>query len=150
MRRRVARQRNVTLRGGCRALEIVGTSDGMQVTGVRCETLDGVQDTIAADVVIDASRPGTLTLSFLGSSGQRPEETTIGVDIRYATGLFALSHGALREFKAVVTFPKAPEGVHYGYLVPVEGNRFQLPLVGRGDDAPPVGHSGVCWPPAWR
>jgi hypothetical protein len=28
--------------------------------------------------------------------------------------------------------------VHYGYLVPVESNCFQLLLVGRGDDAPPA------------
>jgi 2-polyprenyl-6-methoxyphenol hydroxylase-like FAD-dependent oxidoreductase len=139
MRRRVEQQRNVTLRGGCRALEIVGTSDGARVTGVRHQTLDGVQETISADLVIDASRHGTLTLSFLDAAGQRmPEETTIGVDIRYATGLFALSHGALGEFKAIVTFPKAPEGVHYGYLLPVESNCYQLLLAGRGDGAPPA------------
>jgi hypothetical protein len=139
MRRRIEHQRNITLRGGCRALEIVGTSDGTQITGVRYEALDGSRDTISADVVIDASRHGALTLSFLSAAGLRlPEETTIGVDIRYATGLFALSSGALGEFKNLVTFPKAPEGVHYGYLIPVEGNCFQLLLVGRGDDAPPA------------
>ncbi len=139
MRRRVEQQPNVTLRGGCRALEIVGTSDGTRVTGVRCKTLDGAQETIRADIVIDASRHGTLTLSFLSAAGQRvPEETTIGVDIRYATGLFSLSPGALGGFKAMVTFPRAPEGVHYGYLLPVENNCYQLGLVGRGDDAPPA------------
>jgi 2-polyprenyl-6-methoxyphenol hydroxylase-like FAD-dependent oxidoreductase len=139
MRRRVEQQRNVTLRGECRALEIVGTSDGTRVTGVRCKTLDGTQETISADIVIDASRHGTLTLSFLSAAGQRvPEETTIGVDIRYATALFAVSREALRDFKAIVTFPKAPEGVHYGYLLPVENNYYQLLLVGRGDDAPPA------------
>ena len=139
IRRRIERQRNVTLRGGCRALEIVGASNGRQVTGVRYEAGDGSQETIAADVVIDASRHGTLTLSFLSAAGLRlPEETTIGVDIRYATGLFALADGALGEFKNVVTFPKAPEDVHYGYLIPVENNCFQLLLVGRGNDAPPA------------
>jgi 2-polyprenyl-6-methoxyphenol hydroxylase-like FAD-dependent oxidoreductase len=139
IRRRVEQQSNVTLRGGCRALEIVGTSDGTQVTGVRCKTLDGAQETIAADMVIDASRHGTLTLAFLRAARQPvPEETTIGVDIQYATGLFELSREALGEFKAIVTFPKAPEGVHYGYLLPVESNCHQLLLVGRGDDAPPA------------
>jgi hypothetical protein len=78
-------------------------------------------------------------LSFLKSVGRPvPEETTIGVDIRYATALYALSDGALGEFKAIVTFPKPPEGVHSAYLLPVENNCWQLLLVGRGDDAPPV------------
>jgi 2-polyprenyl-6-methoxyphenol hydroxylase-like FAD-dependent oxidoreductase len=139
MRRRVEQQRNVTLRGGSRAFEIVGTSNGERVTGVRHQTLDGVQETVSADLVIDASRHGALTLSFLDAAGQRmPEETTIGVDVRYATGLFALPHGALGEFKAIVTFPNAPESVHAGYLLPVESNCYQLLLVGRGDDAPPA------------
>jgi 2-polyprenyl-6-methoxyphenol hydroxylase-like FAD-dependent oxidoreductase len=139
MRRRLEQQSNVTLRGGRRAQEIVGTPDGALVTGVRVETPDGNQETIPADLVIDASRHGALTLSFLRAAGQPvPEVTTIGVDIRYGTGLFALCPGALNEFKAVVTFPEAPENVHYGYLIPVENACYQLLLVGRGEDAPPT------------
>jgi 2-polyprenyl-6-methoxyphenol hydroxylase-like FAD-dependent oxidoreductase len=139
MRQRVERRGNIMLRAGCRALEIVGTPDGTLVTGVRCETVGGGPETIPGDIVVDASKHGALTLSFLKSSGRAvPEETTIGVDIRYATALFAPSHGALGEFKAIVTFPKAPEGVHYGYLLPVENNCCQLLLVGRGEDIPPV------------
>jgi 2-polyprenyl-6-methoxyphenol hydroxylase-like FAD-dependent oxidoreductase len=138
MRRRVERQGNITLRGGCRVLEIVGRPDGALVTGVRCDTVSG-PEMISADLVVDASKHGGLTLSFLKSAGQPlPEETTIGVDIRYATALYALSDGALGEFKAIVTFPKPPEGIHFAYLLPVENNCWQLLLVGRGDDAPPV------------
>jgi flavin-dependent dehydrogenase len=117
---------------------MVGTLDGTLVTGVRCETVSG-RETISADLVVDASKHGGLTLSFLRGAGRPlPEETTIGVDIRYATALYALSDGALGEFKAIVTFPKPPEGVHSAYLLPVEHNCWQLLLVGRGDDAPPV------------
>jgi 2-polyprenyl-6-methoxyphenol hydroxylase-like FAD-dependent oxidoreductase len=137
MRRRVEQLGNVSLRGGCRVLEIVGTSDGSLVTGVRCDT-GSREETISADLVVDASRHGGLTLSFLKSSGLRPpKEATIGVDIRYATALYSLRDGALGEFKAVVTFPKPPQGVHSAYLLPVENNCYQLLLIGRGDDAPP-------------
>jgi flavin-dependent dehydrogenase len=142
MRRRMELQPNISLRGGSRVLEIVGTPDGARVTGVRCQTADGPQ-TIPADMVIDASKHGSLTLSFLESTGHPlPEETTIGVDIRYATALFELRHGALGEFKANVTFPKAPESVNAGYLLPVENNCHQLLLIGRGDDIPPTDGAG--------
>jgi flavin-dependent dehydrogenase len=138
IRRRIEQQPNILLRGGSSVLEIVGTRDGASVTGVRCQTAAG-PETIPADLVIDASRHGSLTLSFLKSAGYSlPEETTIGVDIRYATALFDLRHGALGEFKASVIFPKAPESVHAGYLVPVENNYYQLLLIGRGDDIPPA------------
>ncbi|MDX6457206.1 MAG: hypothetical protein QOE55_903 [Acidobacteriaceae bacterium] len=138
MRRRLEQQPNIALRGGSRVLEIVGTPDGARVTGVRCQTTEGLE-AIPADLVIDASKHGSLTLSFLKSTGHPlPEETTIGVDIRYATALFELRHGALGEFKANVTFPKAPESVNAGYLLPVENNCYQLLLIGRGDDIPPA------------
>jgi 2-polyprenyl-6-methoxyphenol hydroxylase-like FAD-dependent oxidoreductase len=138
MRRRVERQSNITLRGGCRVVEIVGSPDGAFVSGVRFQTAAG-PELISADLVVDASKHGALTLSFLQSAGRPlPEETTIGVDIRYATALYSLSPGVLGEFKAIVTFPKAPEGVHAAYLLPVQNNCWQLLLIGRGDDAPPV------------
>jgi 2-polyprenyl-6-methoxyphenol hydroxylase-like FAD-dependent oxidoreductase len=138
MRRRMEQQPNISLRDGSRVFEIVGTPDGSHVTGVRCQTTQGAEE-ILADLVIDASKHGSLTLSFLKSTGQPvPEETTVGVDIRYATAVFELEHGALGEFKASVTFPKAPESVNAGYLLPVENNCHQLLLIGRGDDIPPT------------
>jgi hypothetical protein len=88
MRRRVEQQANITLRGGCRALEIVGTPDGPLVTAVRGETVDGVPENISADIVADASKHGALTLSFLESAARslpeadydlrRPESVPVG------------------------------------------------------------------------
>ena len=139
MRRRVEQQSNITLRPQCNALAITGTPDGARVTGVQYRSADEQLWTISADLVVDASKHGGLTLSYLKSAARsEPEETIIGVDIRYATGIFALPDGALGEFKAVVTFPKPPEDVRYGYLLPMENSCYQLLLVGRGDDAPPA------------
>lgn len=143
IRRRLEQRSNVTVRRACHAREFLGTSDGMLVTGVRLATAGGSEETINADLVVDASRHGALTLSFLDATKQPvPDETTIGVDIRYGTGLFALSRGALGDFKTVITFPKAPEDKRYGYLVPVENECYQLLLVGRGDIVPPTDHDG--------
>jgi len=138
LRRRVEQQANISLRGGCRALDIMGIPDELLVTGVRYDTGEGVE-ILPADRVVDASRHGGLTMSFLEEARLRaPEETKIGVDIRYGTALYALPENAMGQFKAIVTFAKAPEGVHSAYLLPVENNCHQLLLVGRGDDAPPA------------
>jgi flavin-dependent dehydrogenase len=138
MRRRIEQQPNISLRGGSRILEIVGSPDGANATGVRCQTAEGPKK-IPADLVIDASKHGSLTLSFLKSTGQPvPQESTIGVDIRYATARFELRPGALGKFKACVTFPKPPETVNAGYLLSAENNWHQLLLIGRGDDIPPT------------
>src|SRR5258708_16185430 len=52
MRRRMEQQPNISLRGGSRVLEIVGTPDGARVTGVRCQN-DEVPASIPADLVSD-------------------------------------------------------------------------------------------------
>jgi flavin-dependent dehydrogenase len=138
MRQRIEQQQNISLRGGSQVFEIVGTPDGDRVTGVRCQTAEGPEE-IQADLVIDASKHGSLTLLFLKSTGQPvPAETAIGVDIRYATARFELRPGALGEFKACVTFPKPPEEVNAGYLLPVENSCYQLLLIGRGGNMPPT------------
>jgi flavin-dependent dehydrogenase len=138
LRRRVGRHANISLRGGCRVLEIMGTSDGSLVTAVRVETGSGTE-ILPAALVVDASRHGGLTMSFLEAVGlPAPKETTIGVDIRYGTALYTLADEAMGQFKAIVTFASAPDGVHSAYLIPVEKNCYQLLLVGRGNDAPPA------------
>jgi flavin-dependent dehydrogenase len=138
LRRRVERHANISLRGGFRVLEILGTSDGSLATGVRCATPSGTE-IIPADLVVDASRHGGLTMSFLQTAGlPAPEETTIGVDIRYGIALYELADGVVGQFKAIVTFAKAPESVCSAVLLPVENNCYQLLLAGRGDDAPPA------------
>lgn len=143
LRRRVEQRSGITLRTQCNAVEITGTADGALVTGVQYQAADGRYWKLSADLVIDASKHGALTLSYLKSTGRpEPEETTIGVEIRYATAIFSVPDGALGEFKGIVTFPKAPEDVRYGYLLPMENSFYQLLLVGRGEDAPPADEDG--------
>ena len=84
LRRRVEGLANVELRQRCRVMEFLAMPDGATVTGVRCENGDGSRETLEADLVIDASGRGALTLSLLKSNGRSlPEETTIGIDFGY-------------------------------------------------------------------
>ena len=48
-------------------------------------------EALAADLIVEASGRGNLTLGLLKSIGQpEPEESIIGVDIGYATAVFAI------------------------------------------------------------
>jgi L-2-hydroxyglutarate oxidase LhgO len=62
-RRQAERLPNLTVRSGRRVLEITATPDGAMVTGVRCESADGRQEILAADLVVDASGRGAPTLA---------------------------------------------------------------------------------------
>jgi 2-polyprenyl-6-methoxyphenol hydroxylase-like FAD-dependent oxidoreductase len=137
-RQLVQKQANVTLSQGRRVQHIVASSDGAGATGVRCETAAGRNETLSADLVVDSSGRGALTLELLKSLGRPlPEETSIGMDIGYSTALFPIPDDAPRDWKAVVTLADAPRSSRGAFLLPREGNQWILTLAGMHGDKPP-------------
>jgi 2-polyprenyl-6-methoxyphenol hydroxylase-like FAD-dependent oxidoreductase len=138
VRRRVESLGNTTLYQRCRVQEVLATPNGDEVTGVRYENGDGASETIAADLVVDASGRGALTLALLQSIGRPlPEETTIGIDLGYATCVFAIPDDASTDWKGVMTFGQAPQNSRGGLMLPLEGNRWMATIGGRHGDGPP-------------
>jgi 2-polyprenyl-6-methoxyphenol hydroxylase-like FAD-dependent oxidoreductase len=138
VRRRVESRANTTLRQRCRVQEVLAAPNGEAVTGVRYENGNGASETIAADLVVDASGRGALTLAVLQSIGRPlPDETTIGIDLGYATCVFAIPDDAATDWKGVMTFGQAPQNGRGGLLLPLEGNRWMVTIGGRHGDVPP-------------
>jgi 2-polyprenyl-6-methoxyphenol hydroxylase-like FAD-dependent oxidoreductase len=138
VRRRVESRANTTLRQSCRVHEVLASPNGEAVTGVRYENGNGASETIAADLVVDASGRGALTLALLQSIGRPPpEETTIGIDLGYATCVFAIPDDVSTDWKGVMTFGQAPQNSRGGLMLPLEGNRWMATIGGRHGDVPP-------------
>ena len=137
VRARVGGRANTTLRQRCRVQEVLASPDGKAVTGVRYDNEDGASETIAADLVVDASGRGALTIALLQSIGRPlPEETTIGIDLGYATCVFAIPDDAPADWKGVMTFGQAPDDSRGGLMLPLEGNRWMATIGGRHGDVP--------------
>ncbi len=142
-RRQAEKLTNLTVRPERRVLEITATHDGARVTGVRCESADGRQEILAADLVVDASGRGGPTLALLRSSGQpAPDEIVIGVDLHYTTTTFVIPQDAPTDWKGIATHPHAPERSRGGYMLPIEGDRWVMTLTGRLDERPPAEPDG--------
>jgi 2-polyprenyl-6-methoxyphenol hydroxylase-like FAD-dependent oxidoreductase len=138
VRRRVERHANVTLRPCCRVRDLVPSDDHAVVIAVRFENADRAGETLSADMVVDASGRGNLTCNLLEAIGQAtPEETVIGVDIGYATAVFAIPDDAPSDWKAIRTLPNIRESTRGALMLPLEGGRWMVTLGGRGDDKPP-------------
>jgi 2-polyprenyl-6-methoxyphenol hydroxylase-like FAD-dependent oxidoreductase len=138
VRRRVESRGNTTLYQRCRVQEVLATPSGDEVTGVRYENGDGASEMIAADLVVDASGRGAVTLALLQSIGRPlPEETTIGIDLSYATCVFGIPDDASTDWKGVMTFGQAPQNSRGGLMLPLEGNRWMATIGGRHGDGPP-------------
>jgi 2-polyprenyl-6-methoxyphenol hydroxylase-like FAD-dependent oxidoreductase len=138
VRRRVERHSNITLRPRCRVRDLLPSADHTAVTAVCSENADGKSETLPADLVVDASGRGNLTCSLLESIGQpMPEETVIGVDIGYATAVFAIPDDAPSDWKAMRTLPDIRESSRGGLMLPLEGERWMVTIGGRHGDKPP-------------
>jgi 2-polyprenyl-6-methoxyphenol hydroxylase-like FAD-dependent oxidoreductase len=144
VRRRVEQHPNITVRERCRARNLVASPDGAAVLAVRFENNEGHSETVPADLVVDASGRSNLTVGLLEAIGRpQPEETAIGVDITYATAVFAIPDDAPADWQGVMTFDSPARGGLGGIMLPLERNRWIVTLVGRhGDKPPPVDWDG--------
>ena len=137
LRRRVEQLDNVAMRSGCRATSILSTY-GAPVAGVTIESESGDSETLTADLVVDATGRGALTIDLLQAMDlPPPEATSIRIDFGYATATVMLPQDVLPDCRAVVTFPDAPNSSRAGMIVPIEDGRFHVAFGGRGTDRPP-------------
>ncbi len=136
-RRQVERQDNVAFLPRCRVTQFLTSPDRSAVVGVRYDAAGGESTTLAADLVVDASSRGTLTLEALDAVGMpRPAETEIGIDLGYATATFEIPRGAARDWRAVIHRAAVASG-RGGFVFPIEGDRWHVNLNAVHGDTPP-------------
>jgi 2-polyprenyl-6-methoxyphenol hydroxylase-like FAD-dependent oxidoreductase len=129
LRRRVMVLANVALRPKCRVTEIVG--DAGAVRGVQFDSASGRSKTLDADLVVDASGRGALTLALLDALGwEQPTVTEVGVDLTYTTAVVAIPEHA-PDWKVVLTMPDPPVSALKAVLLPIEGDRWIVTIADR-------------------
>jgi len=115
-----------------------------RVRGVRLRRRgapEGVSETLAADLVVDASGRGSRMPHWLESLGVgAPPESEVKVDVGYATRFYERT-AAPRDWTALLCHPRHPD-TRCGVLLPIEDGRWMLTLVGWFGDHPPA-HEGA-------
>ena len=138
VRQRVAQYANIAVHLRCRVQEFEAAPGGMAVTAVKFENGAGRSQSLRADLVVDASGRGNLTLVLLEAIGRaQAQESVIDVDIGYATAIFAIPADMSVAWKGVRTLAPAPQRSRGGLMLPLEGNCWILTLGGRHADKPP-------------
>jgi len=138
IRRMLLRRPNVALRGGCRVTQLVTTEENGEVAAVRLTRNGGASEALSADLVVEASGRGALTLDALKATKRPvPAESAVGIDMAYSTCVFAIPDDASRGWKGVYTFPAPPKSRRGAIMFPIEGDRWTLSLAGAHGDAPP-------------
>lgn len=144
VRQRVRQLPGVSILDGTDACGFVTTPDRTEVTGVRVRRRaeGSVEESLHADLVVDATGRGTRTEHRLGELGYPPPgQDTIATDVAYTTALLRLRPDALAGDLAVIVGPR-PGHHRGGALAAIEGGRHILTLIGVLGDRPPTSPDG--------
>jgi 2-polyprenyl-6-methoxyphenol hydroxylase-like FAD-dependent oxidoreductase len=137
-RQKIEQKENIELLPDCRVTGLIASQDGSGIKGVRWESSGAQTQTLHADIIVDASGRGTLTLELLDTLGfPRPEETEIGIDQAYSTLIFERPSTFPSTWKSMMVLPSAPASSRGAFLFPIENNRWILSAGGNHGDAPP-------------
>ncbi len=144
LRRRLAEQPNIIIQDGTRVVDILAEPTGRRIKAVRCEGVkDNRSQILPADLVVDASGRGQLTVTYLKSTGRPFQQTEIDIDIEYSTAVLDIPDDVSRDWKALVTHNKAPHLSRRAVLLPIEGNRWLMTALGYRNDHPPAQWSEI-------
>jgi 2-polyprenyl-6-methoxyphenol hydroxylase-like FAD-dependent oxidoreductase len=143
IRRRVEALPRVTIRYQHVVEELIHDAAYERVTGARVRGPDGAQETLAADLVVDASGRGTRAPRWLEALGYgAPEEERVGIDLAYTSRIYDIPAGFSGDWTALAAYSRAPEGRRSGFICEVEGRRWIVSLSGYFRDHPPTDDAG--------
>jgi flavin-dependent dehydrogenase len=95
--------------------------------------ISGVQlkdQSVLADLVIDASGVSSLTSSWLNKRGILVPDEKMEINLSYISKQFKLSDHQERDWKIKMVYPKPPHEKMGGTISKVEGNRYIVTLMG--------------------
>ncbi len=116
-----------------------------QVTGVRFRHRDGGEgeESMSADLVVDASGRSSKAPQWLESLGySAPEETIVNSFLGYASRFYEPLPAFKASWKMLIIHTAAPKRLRGGALLSVEGNRWVVTLGGMGKEYPPTDEEG--------
>ena len=149
VRTRVTALDKVQVLEGCEAVGLLTDPSRAAVTGVRLRSRDGRADAtgpaaeVAADLVVDASGRQSRAPQWLAELGyQPPAETTISSRLGYASRQYAIPASFEADWRMLVINAKPPGNARSGAVVPIEGGRWMVALIGAGRDHPPTDDAG--------
>jgi len=116
---------------------------GRRVAGVRLRQRHAPGSTeilLAADLVVDASGRSSGASRWLESLGyETPGEETVNAFTGYASRIYRRPAEFAAGWKSLYIRPSVSESRRGGIMLPLEGNRWHVTLIGMAQDYPPTG-----------
>lgn len=142
VRERVRALPNVTVLGGTACTTPTYDERSGRVTGIVIRR-DGREETLAADLVVDATGRGSQSPKWLREWGfDEPATVTVKVDVGYSTRVFERRPGDFYNTMGGIVADAPPGGTRLAAVLAAEDNRWVVTLGGSVGDYPPDDEPG--------
>ncbi|HMO59574.1 MAG TPA: FAD-dependent monooxygenase [Roseiflexaceae bacterium] len=131
---------------GCDVLGLLTTPDSSRVTGVRVirRRPGSAEETLSADLVIDASGRGSRSPAWLADLGyERPPEESVKIGVNYTSCTYERRPEHMPGVNALI-MAASPEDPRVGVLLSQEDNRWILTVAAYMGEQIPLDHDGLC------
>lgn len=147
VRRRALATPNITVLPGVAVAGLMTDASAGRVIGVRLRDCGdghaGGRRELAADLVVDATGRASQLPAWLVATGRAPvPESVVDAGMTYASRFYTIPGAALRDWRAAYVQAALPGHARGGILLPVEGGRYHLTLLGYASAAPPTDEAG--------
>jgi 2-polyprenyl-6-methoxyphenol hydroxylase-like FAD-dependent oxidoreductase len=134
---------NVQVLEACDVLGLVASEDRTRITGARLvRRASGAKETLAADLVVDATGRGSRSPAWLAELGYaRPDEEQVRIDVGYASRDYRRQPDQLPGLKGFAIAGAPPDGRN-GVVLAQEGDRWSVTLGGYNGDFAPLDDAG--------
>jgi 2-polyprenyl-6-methoxyphenol hydroxylase-like FAD-dependent oxidoreductase len=135
---------NVHVLDGREVMGFQTSADKARVTGVQVRAPGGGQEeTLEAELVVDATGRGSRTPQWLEALGYpRVEETNIHVDVVYASRLYRRPPGFVADWKMMSIAPELPVDRQVASVAFIENDQMLLSIGGWLGVQPPLDDAG--------
>jgi 2-polyprenyl-6-methoxyphenol hydroxylase-like FAD-dependent oxidoreductase len=144
--RRVRANPRIQIRHAHEVVSISTDAQRQRVTGLVVHDRDGapsVQTRLHADMVVDASGRQSQVPQWLQALGYTPaDELTVNTFVGYSTRVYQKPADFAEDWKALYIRPTVKTGTRGGMIIPLEGNRWIVALLGASRDYPPTDEAG--------
>jgi 2-polyprenyl-6-methoxyphenol hydroxylase-like FAD-dependent oxidoreductase len=144
--RRVRTNPRVSIKSAHEVVSVATDIQRQRVTGLVVHNRDRApadQTRLDADLVVDASGRQSQASQWLQKLGYTPaDELTVNTFVGYATRLYQKPADFTEAWKALYIRPTVKTGTRGGMIIPAEGNRWFVTLLGTSRDYPPTDEAG--------
>lgn len=141
IRDRVRRLPNVSIHDGYEVVELIASSGVVRGVRVKLRESSIPVQSLAADLVVDATGRGSRLGNWLEGMGfERAEEEKVRIDLSYTTCTYRRNDADANGAKAVIV-ALTPPNRRTGVALAQEGDRWIVTLVGYLGEEPPASHA---------